>query len=78
VWVDPKSMRKYNIAVTDVVNGLNKENIELPGGDFSIKDKNFKDIKTTENNIAEQFTKYHKDKVAARKILGQFIDQIAA
>jgi hypothetical protein len=50
----------------------------IRGSDLVIRDKNFKDIKTTENNIAEQFTKYHKDKVAARKILGQFIEQIAA
>src|SRR3984893_18448453 len=31
VWVDPEKMRAYNVAVTDVVNALRQQNIELPG-----------------------------------------------
>jgi HAE1 family hydrophobic/amphiphilic exporter-1 len=32
VWVDPEKMRAYDLAVTDVVNALRQQNVELPGG----------------------------------------------
>ena len=32
VWVDPEKMRAYNLTVTDVVNALRQQNLELPGG----------------------------------------------
>lgn len=41
VWVQPSQLAAKNIAVTDVINSLNSENLELPGGDFNSNDKNF-------------------------------------
>lgn len=40
VWIDPDALHARNIAITDVVAALNQENIELPGGDFDIKNSN--------------------------------------
>jgi HAE1 family hydrophobic/amphiphilic exporter-1 len=41
VWVKPRELREHNIAVSDVINSLKSENIELPGGDFSSDSKNY-------------------------------------
>jgi HAE1 family hydrophobic/amphiphilic exporter-1 len=41
VWLKPGALREHNIAVTDVINSLNSENVELPGGDFSTGSKNY-------------------------------------
>ena len=35
VWVDPEKMRAYDLAVTDVVNALRQQNVELPGGSIN-------------------------------------------
>jgi hydrophobic/amphiphilic exporter-1 (mainly G- bacteria), HAE1 family len=32
VWVDPDRMRAYNVTITDVVNAVRQQNVELPGG----------------------------------------------
>ena len=40
VWVDPSKMQKNNIAMTDVINAINQESIEIPGGDFDAKKQN--------------------------------------
>jgi HAE1 family hydrophobic/amphiphilic exporter-1 len=57
VYVDPQKMRAHNIAVTDVVNSLNSENIELPGGDFSVQNKNYNLRTLGEATTAEDFGK---------------------
>jgi hydrophobe/amphiphile efflux-1 (HAE1) family protein len=41
VWVKPDALRNNNMAITDVVGALEQESVELPGGDFSINEKNF-------------------------------------
>lgn len=41
VWLKPDALRDHNIAVTDVINSLKSENVELPGGDFSANSKNY-------------------------------------
>jgi HAE1 family hydrophobic/amphiphilic exporter-1 len=41
VWLKPRELREHNIAVSDVINSLKSENIELPGGDFSSDSKNY-------------------------------------
>jgi hydrophobe/amphiphile efflux-1 (HAE1) family protein len=57
VWVDPEKMQRANIAVTDVVNSLNQENIEMPGGDFNVKDKNYNLRTLGEATTPEDFGK---------------------
>src|SRR5437868_6358618 len=32
VWVDPDRMRAYNVTITDVVNAVRQQNVEVPGG----------------------------------------------
>ncbi|MBX2986631.1 MAG: efflux RND transporter permease subunit [Bdellovibrionaceae bacterium] len=41
VWLKPPEMLRRNIAVTDVIDALNLENIEMPGGNFSEDGRNF-------------------------------------
>lgn len=55
IYVDPKKMNYHNIAVTDVVNTLNSENLELPGGNFSTGEKNFNLRTLGEAKTPEEF-----------------------
>jgi hydrophobe/amphiphile efflux-1 (HAE1) family protein len=57
VWVNPQKMQRTNIAVTDIVNSLNQENIEMPGGDFNLQDKNYNLRTLGEATTAEDFGK---------------------
>ncbi len=41
VWVDPEKMRAYNVAVSDVVNALRQQNVEVPGGNVNAGAKEF-------------------------------------
>jgi HAE1 family hydrophobic/amphiphilic exporter-1 len=41
IWVDPHKLSQKNIAITDVVNALKQENVELPGGDFNSGNQNY-------------------------------------
>lgn len=41
VWVKPRELRKHNIAISDVIDAINSEHSELPGGQIETATKNF-------------------------------------
>ena len=41
IWINPEALKKYNIGVNDVLNSLNTEHTELPGGQITNNDKVF-------------------------------------
>ena len=45
VWVDPKALDHYNLAVTDVLNAITSEHSELPAGQLSTARKEY-DVRT--------------------------------
>jgi HAE1 family hydrophobic/amphiphilic exporter-1 len=55
VWVDPDSLRKYNISVNDIINSIQFEHTELPGGQIQTADKTFNVRTLGEAKSAEEF-----------------------
>jgi len=41
IWVDPEKLRAYNLPLTDVVNALRQQNMELPGGSVNAGQREF-------------------------------------
>lgn len=41
VWVEPQKLRKYNIAVSDIIDAIQTEHSELPGGLIEEKNRAF-------------------------------------
>lgn len=55
IWVKPPELAKRNMAITDVIQALNQENIELPGGNFNENGKNYNLRTLGEAKNAEDF-----------------------
>lgn len=41
VWVQPDKLRDYNISINDIMNSIQSEHTEVPGGQIQTEEKNF-------------------------------------
>lgn len=55
IWVEPETLRQHNITVLDIINSIQTEHSELPGGQIETPEKNYNVRTLGEAKTVEDF-----------------------
>ncbi len=55
VWVKPENLTRFNVSVTDIIDAIKAEHVELPGGFIETEKMNFNVRTMGEANTVEEF-----------------------